>query len=343
MLEKIISKLIGASAGIALALASPVFNTPAHAEDSKVIFVGQTEDGYKLHSMTPEGKEITQLNYEGEFDFYNSNFSISPDGTKVVYDKYDKKGDKVFHIYVSDLVNGTTTQLTTGNKHDFRPVWSHDGKEIIFSRQYGKHKQEVCTVKSDGNEFRKLTTREQTEDSWATYSADGEKIAFVSTSYTDKFRGNVEMDSAICIMDKDGTNVTEIFSKKGRITEIAWSPKGDRLAYLASFKGHFDVYTVDISGEDDPVNKTNYCLEEDPNLSARSITWTDDGEKIFFGSSRGAGHLERKVKNGRIKKERRWSTYDSEICSVNTKGKPKITNLTNNPKRIEKRPIYVGN
>lgn len=52
--------------------------------------------------------------------------SLSPDGSKIAF---SYKGD----IYTVAAKGGRATQLTTHHSYDTQPVWSPDGKTIVFA------------------------------------------------------------------------------------------------------------------------------------------------------------------------------------------------------------------
>jgi Tol biopolymer transport system component/predicted Ser/Thr protein kinase len=54
--------------------------------------------------------------------------AISPDGKTVAVDRFDK----VFDIWLHDLVRGTSSRFTFGPKNNAFPVWSPDGSRIAF-------------------------------------------------------------------------------------------------------------------------------------------------------------------------------------------------------------------
>jgi hypothetical protein len=68
---------------------------------------------------------------EDTLDVIGADPSLSPDGTSVAYTKYENGGDRR-RIMCVDLASGKTTLLDPC-KHCFGPVWSPDGKHIVYN------------------------------------------------------------------------------------------------------------------------------------------------------------------------------------------------------------------
>jgi TolB protein len=74
---------------------------------------------------------------------------ISPDGTKLVYSVYGAG------ITVADLTGGQNAPVPGTGNGDFNPIWSPDGKQIVFNRGMGIF--DLFMVNPDGSEMRQLT------------------------------------------------------------------------------------------------------------------------------------------------------------------------------------------
>ncbi|MBO8126928.1 MAG: PD40 domain-containing protein [Firmicutes bacterium] len=64
--------------------------------------------------------------------------AFSPDGTKIAFSSSRGHAGSYYryaNIWVMDLDGGNAFQVTSGNYADSAPVWSPDGKEIIFTRE----------------------------------------------------------------------------------------------------------------------------------------------------------------------------------------------------------------
>src|ERR1700722_18385977 len=68
---------------------------------------------------------------EDTLDVIGADPDLSPDGTRVAYTKYEHNGD-IRKIESVDLASGRTTLLNPC-KHCYGPVWSPDGKHIVYN------------------------------------------------------------------------------------------------------------------------------------------------------------------------------------------------------------------
>ncbi len=98
--------------------------------------------------------------------------AISPDGSRIAF---TYKGD----LYLVPSSGGKATQLTFHEAHDFKPVWSRDGKQIAFaSDRYGNF--DVFIMSADGGEASRLTYHSNDEMPYD-FSSDGQKVVFGAT------------------------------------------------------------------------------------------------------------------------------------------------------------------
>ena len=75
--------------------------------------------------------------------------AISPDGTKLAYSTMDAG------ISIADLASGQTSPVPGTGNGDFNPIWSPDGKQIVFNRGMGIF--DLFIVNPDGSDMRQLT------------------------------------------------------------------------------------------------------------------------------------------------------------------------------------------
>ena len=95
--------------------------------------------------------------------------SISPDGSQIVF---TYKGD----LYKVPASGGEAVQLTYHEAHDYKAVWSKDGKTIAFaSDRYGNF--DVFTMSAMGGPATRLTFHSNGETPY-TFSADNQQVIF---------------------------------------------------------------------------------------------------------------------------------------------------------------------
>src|SRR6185369_14072761 len=95
------------------------------------ILVTQTGKGAfvsQLMWFDRSGKQTGTVGMPGAY----KNLRLSPDGRRVVVDQTDRDGRNV-DIWTIDPARGTTTRLTFDPSAHQAPVWSPDGRQILFT------------------------------------------------------------------------------------------------------------------------------------------------------------------------------------------------------------------
>lgn len=115
------------------------------------------------------------------------NIQLAPNGQRAVYtlttiepnpdqkEEYEYKS----HIYLTDLKAGSAPKaLTRGSESARQPVWSPNGKSIVFART-AKGKSQLFVMPLDGGEAYQLTTGKYGASN-PIWSPDGTKILFTA-------------------------------------------------------------------------------------------------------------------------------------------------------------------
>jgi Tol biopolymer transport system component len=141
-------------------------------------------------------------------------FGLAANGL-VVYSAAD--GD----IYAFDPVTGRTTAIVTGVTNDRDPWFARDGSRFVFTRDTNDVGQfDVMVANADGSGVRRLTGPFRDLD-WIDWSADGAKLAIVSTQ---------ENGRALQILDSETGAATALdLGPSG--SWIAWRPDGRELVF----------------------------------------------------------------------------------------------------------------
>ncbi|MBN3519044.1 PD40 domain-containing protein [Algoriphagus lutimaris] len=98
--------------------------------------------------------------------------AISPDGSQIAF---TFKGD----LYLVSSLGGKAQQITFHEAHDYKPVWSKDGKQIAFaSDRYGNF--DVFLMDATGGPATRLTYHSNDEQPFD-FSADDQNVIFGAT------------------------------------------------------------------------------------------------------------------------------------------------------------------
>ena len=128
-------------------------------------------------------------------------------------------------------------------------------------------------------------------DTWPTYSPDGSQIAFSSTPGPDPTTLGGVVPSDIYVMNADGTNPikTNQFDGIGGSGNLAWSLDSSKIAFtcidptapgLYNRASIWEIFVMNADGTSRIRLTHNSVQDSHP-------TWSPDGSKIAFQSSRG--------------------------------------------------------
>ena len=199
-----------------------------------------------------------------------STVRVSPDGGKVVYavkelKTIEGKSEFINHLFISDINNTNTIQLTQGEKNNINPKWSPDGKKIAFvSNRNGKNN--LYCLNLAGGEAERLTDLKTGINDFK-WSTTGNQIAFTSSDFeTEEETGNKKSGNDWFFMnenfkqgrlhllqlnkkDKNGIPQITTLSKENRhINSFSWSPDDQWIAYAHAASGGVEDNTFcDIS------------------------------------------------------------------------------------------------
>ena len=165
---------------------------------------------------------------------------ISPDGTKIVF---NYKGD----LYVVPTSGGEAKQITTNSAYDTDPMWTADGKEIIFA-SYREKGKDIYKVSEKGGSPVRLTSHPANETPLSVLE-DG-SILYTAAIQQDATYGDFPGNAQLYILGKDGGRPQQVTSlpisalsvnKEGTIIYEDWKGYEDALR-----KHHTSSVTRDI-------------------------------------------------------------------------------------------------
>ena len=251
-------------------------NTPPTGKIVFTCFDGQVD---QICLMNADGSGRKQLTNFEATTFYAS---LSPDGQTIYF---VSRKDGTFDIYSMSTKGKNLDKLTKGIGTLYAPELSPSGERIVFTNNGNG----IWIMRYDGKNPHAITNRDDIDPTW---SPNSSLIAFASSRNGDR---------QLYIMDKDGTDITQITDLNNMGGRSTWSPDGTKLAFYRGPEGDHNIFIVDIA-----TNEVTRITNGGDNLGP---SWSPDGNWIAFTSYRDG---------------------NNEIYIIHPDGSG-LTRLTNNP------------
>jgi serine/threonine-protein kinase len=197
---------------------------------------------------------------------------ISPDGTKAAFAIRDF-GSGNTDIWISDLLRKTLTRLTFHEGSSIRPLWTPDGKRIVYSSDRDGGNYSIYWKSADGTrKDEKLASIPDRSLYPGSLSREGKTLAMAVGEGSPDFPKKWD----IRILSMEGEHAQKALLQQEYIeTQPQISPDGQWIAYSSNESGQFEVYVrpfpevdkgkwqVSTSGGDMPL-------------------WSPNGRELFY-------------------------------------------------------------
>ncbi len=197
---------------------------------------------------------------------------ISPDGQWVAYAVSTPAMEAnrgVSNIWAVRTSGGDAVQLTSGG-HDSSPVWSPDGKTLVFISSRDGNAQ-IYLLPMDGGEAREITHISTGVDI-VKFSSDGKMLAFTSSVYPD-----CKDDACDSARDEEKGKSKVKAHVYEQLLYRHWTH------WSEGKRGHLFVMPVDASTPPrDLTQGANYDVPPDERGSADDINFSPDGKELCF-------------------------------------------------------------
>jgi serine/threonine protein kinase len=234
------------------------------SQSGSLIYQNRTFSGSQLTWFDRTGKSLGSLGPPADY----ANPQISPDGRKVAVDMTDPKTGNT-DVWIYDSSGGIPTRFTSGPAEDTNPIWSPDGKSIIFGAN-PKTYRELFRKETSGihAEERVLHFSENSGRITTDWSSNGQ---YILIRVLDAGR-NLELWTFQMDREKEAP-VPFLTSKFGQ-THGQFSPDGRWVAYASNESGKWEVYVTPFVKSD-----TNWRVSSAGGSEPR---WRQDGKELFY-------------------------------------------------------------
>jgi Tol biopolymer transport system component len=246
-------------------LYTPLVNRAVFSVSSGDILVTQTGRGASLSQLTwfdRSGKPAGTVGMPASF----GNVRLSPDGHRVAVDQINPDGRNI-DIWIHEPARGATTRLTFDPSPHQAPIWSPDGKQILFSSN------------------RKVTTRLYLKN--ADGSGSEEEVAdlgtFVPVNAWDWSRDAKHVlfrkGNELWHLSRPEHATKPLLQAKWTVRNAQSSPDGRWMAYASNETGSMQVYVSPFLNGNGKWQVSS--------AGGQEPRWRQDGKELFYLSADG--------------------------------------------------------
>jgi eukaryotic-like serine/threonine-protein kinase len=266
---------------------APPLGGPARQIVEKGIGPDLSRDGTRL--VFERNDEIWTANPDGTSaqrvegvprPFYSLGLApaISPDGRLIAFflPKLGPNGD----LWVIPAEGGTARRLTHDVREGGSPVWTPDGKAIVFASARGGSRT-LWSISPEGGDPKRVTTGSG-EDAEAAISSDGRHLIYTTVRPTWSMRS----------FDPATSEELQLLEKRLEILFPRVSPDGKHVAFFGrDTVGGVQVFTMSIDGKE-----LRQVTEGSDQINTMP-RWSGDGSALYYYRNRPANSF-RKIASG---------------------------------------------
>jgi Tol biopolymer transport system component len=187
---------------------------------------------------------------------------LSPNGQRLAV-TIDQENNR--DIWVYELAQGTQSRLTFGEANEFVPLWTPDGKRVIYTSE--RPLFDLYWRVADGSTPEEVLLTSDYDKSPNSISPDGKVLAYIEN--------NADTGSDIWLLPLEGESEPKLFlSTPFNERSATFSPNGRWLAYRSDESGQDEVYVRPYPG---PEGKWSVSTD-----GGTEPVWSPDGRELFY-------------------------------------------------------------
>jgi len=238
------------------------------ADGTLVIDTASNRQNLREYEWTPSGLVARRWLTRGTST--DRQPAYSPDGWLV----FSATRGNNLDLWMTSLATGETRRLTDDRAQDWDPVFTRDGKQMLWSSNRSGH-FEIWIAESDGRNARQLT-HDGADGENPTPTPDGEWIIYGA---------GAQPTQGVWKIHRDGSQATRIVTGLNAHPEV--SPDGQYVLYHTNVIGNGQLHIARVADGQSaapPIALTS-TLRETALVSVGRGRWRPDGKAIVFVSA----------------------------------------------------------
>jgi Tol biopolymer transport system component len=235
---------------------------------------------YQTGKVTSQTWPIAWLNSSGKTQTllgpsYYTTPRVSPDGERLAFrNGVGSGGAAKGDIFTYDLRRETLSRLTFTNQQNFFPIWTPDGKHIVFRSPSSSGGSDVKWIRSDGAGEPQILLETKFLASPSSFFPDGRRLVYRQLTQRNTFElWTLSLD----LTDPDHPKPAQpeaFLQTPHNETGPAFSPDGKWIAYQSDESGKNEVYVRPFPG---PGGKWQISTG-----GGQLPIWSRNGRELFF-------------------------------------------------------------
>ena len=226
-----------------------------------LVYRSGVQTGRRLVWMDRRGKESPALE---DIRDYGDTW-LSPDGARLAFDMAEGggKGD----IWIRDLARGVTSRFTFDPEREFAPLWSPDGRSIVYAKITGTS-WDLYVKDAAGTGEGKVLLANTLQKFPTDWSKDGRYLIYNESGKDTTWD--------LWALPMTGDNRTPIALNATRFSEFggSLSPDGKYLAYRSNESGRNQVYVQEF-----PEARSKWQVSVN---GGADPFWKADGRELYY-------------------------------------------------------------